>query len=208
MIPIEHVVFDVGRVLVHWDPELIYRDMIPDPQERQAFLEIIAPWNAEQDRGLRSWEEAEQVLIAQHPDKADWVRAFRRDWEKSVPKHHVETADFMRDLIARGVDVTLLSNANGETWRILEKNFPFLTEPRGATVSANVKLIKPDRAIYALHAQTFDLEPSRTLLLDDSPRNIAAARDAGWHGEVFEGSTGGTVLRDLLAGYAIADGQT
>ena len=78
MTKIEHIVFDVGKVLVHWDPELVYLNLIPDADERTHFLtKICSPeWNAEQDRG-RDWEEAEDLLIAEHPEKAELIRAYR-----------------------------------------------------------------------------------------------------------------------------------
>ena len=80
MTKIEHIVFDVGKVLVHWDPELVYLNLIPDADERTHFLtKICSPeWNAEQDRG-RDWGEAEDLLIAEHPEKAELIRAYRGD---------------------------------------------------------------------------------------------------------------------------------
>jgi len=200
---INHIIFDVGRVLIHWDHELIYRDLIPNEAERRAFLDILWPWNAEQDRGVKGWQEAEEELIADHPDKEDWIRAYRRDWDKSVPNAHDETVEVMRALIKAGADVTLLTNFNDETWVLANEKFPFLAEPRGVTVSAKVKLIKPERAIFESHAETFDLTPERTLFLDDSVKNVEGARSVGWNAEEFEGSMGGEALRAVLHKYGV-----
>lgn len=200
---IDHIVFDVGRVLINWNHELIYLDLIPDKAERRAFLEICWPWNAEQDRGLRSWQDAEDELIAEHPGKEEWIRAYRRDWHKSIPSAHDETVEVMRALIEAGSDVTMLTNFNDETWIKAKEKFPFLNEPRGVTVSAEVKLIKPEKAIYEYHAKTFGLAPERTLFFDDSPKNIEGARSAGWNAQEFEGSMGGEALRNLLQSHGI-----
>lgn len=207
MSKIDHIVFDVGRVLLDWNAELIYSDLIPDVAERKCFLEICAPWNAEQDRGTRSWREAEDDLIALHPNKENWIRAYRENWHKSIPSAFNEVVEVMGELIANGHDVTLLTNFNDETWAIAQEKFPFLTESRGVTVSAEVKLIKPDPNIYRHHSATYDLDPICTLFFDDSPNNVAGARSAGWLAEEYEGSTGRKVLTRLLQKYGIELGN-
>ena len=187
MSTIDHIVFDIGKVLLHWDAELIYVDLIPDKAERQHFLtHLCSPeWNLEQDRG-RPWEEAENELIAEHPDKADLIRAFRKNWVKSVP-HPIEgTREIMAGLINAGHDVTMLTNFNQHTYREAEEKFPFLLKPRGVTVSGDVKLIKPDPAIYNHHAAEFDLKPENTLFIDDSEKNVAGAKACGWQAVLFE----------------------
>ena len=91
MSQIDHIVFDIGKVLIHWDPELPYLDLLPDPAVRQAFLrDICSPdWNLEQDRG-RDWREAEELLIADHPEKAGLIRAYRQRWHMSVPHAYAD----------------------------------------------------------------------------------------------------------------------
>ena len=86
MSEIRHVVFDIGNVLLRWDPEIPYRRLIPDDAERARFLaEVCSPaWNLEQDRG-RSWREAEDVLIAEHPEHEALIRAFRHHWPEMIP---------------------------------------------------------------------------------------------------------------------------
>lgn len=181
MTEIRHIVFDIGKVLIHYDPELPYRRLIPDAQRRMWFLsEVCTPdWNIEQDRG-RSWQEAEAVLIERHPREEELIRAFRRHWHEMVPHPHQETVAVMEGLIAAGHDVTMLTNFAADTFGQARALFPFLDLPRGVTVSAEVGLIKPDRAIYDLHAGTFGLTPSATLFIDDSPPNVEGARAAGW----------------------------
>ncbi|MEM7693853.1 MAG: HAD family phosphatase [Pseudomonadota bacterium] len=183
---IDHIVFDVGRVLVHWDPERPYRHLIPDPARRAWFLaNVCTPaWNEEQDRG-RTFAEGEAVLIAKFPEEADLIRAYRKNWHEMVPHTLPETPDILSALVAAGHDVTLLTNFNQDTFAEAKRRFPVLTQPRGATVSGEVGLIKPDPKIYAHHTETFALNPSRTFFVDDTKANITAAQAAGWDAVLY-----------------------
>jgi len=198
---IRHLVFDVGKVLVHYDPHQGYYELLPDEAERHAFLSEVcsAAWNAEQDRG-RAWEEAEAEAIGRHPDKAELIRAFRKNWHLMVSHEYPESVAVLRSLIARGHDVTLLTNFAADTFREAQRRFPALAETRGATVSGEVRLVKPDPAIYEHHTRSFELTPSATLFFDDSPANIEAARAHGWKAELF---TSVEKLRADLQGYGI-----
>jgi len=193
---IAHIVFDIGRVLLHYDPEIPYRRLIPDDAERAWFLQNVCShdWNIEQDRG-RSWREAEDLLITEYPDHADTIRAFRANWNEMVPHAYDGSVDILRSLIATGHDVTMLTNFASDTLDEARGRFPFLTESRGVTVSAEVGLLKPDRRIYESHTTTFDLEPTATLFIDDSPANVEGARNAGWQAVHFTDPV--KLLRDL-----------
>ena len=186
MSEIRHVVFDLGQVLIRWDPEAPYRRLIPDADERRRFLaEVIThEWNLEQDRG-RSWADAEAALIAEHPQHADLIRAFRANWWEMVPGQIDETVSIVEELIEGGVDVTALTNWAADTFAEAEATFPFLARFRGITVSGRIGLVKPDAAIYRHHADTFDLTAANTLFIDDNAANVAAARAAGWTAEQF-----------------------
>ena len=186
MTRISHIVFDIGNVLLRWDPELIYLERIPDPQERRWFLqEVCSPkWNIERDLG-NSFADGEAELITRHPDHADNIRAYFAEWHKSVP-HAVEgVPQLMADFIRAGRDVTMLTNFSAETFPVAVGKYPFLHEPRGVTVSGEVGVVKPDPEIYRLHETRFALEGAETLFIDDSAANIEAARQHGWHGIVF-----------------------
>ncbi|MGE0501548.1 MAG: HAD family hydrolase [Rhizobiaceae bacterium] len=196
MTQIHHVVFDIGKVLIHYDPELPFRRLIPDANERRWFLDNVctSPWNIEQDRG-RSWEAAETMLIADHPAHADNIRNFRRFWHEMVPHAYQDSVAIMLGLIEQGRDVTMLTNFAADTFAEARKRFDFLNRPRGVTVSADVKLLKPQREIYELHARKFGLDPIRTLFIDDSPANVEGARAAGWQSIPFVDAA--TLARDL-----------
>ena len=91
----------------------------------------------------------------------------------------------MRQLIADGHDVTMLTNFASDTLREAWQRFPFLTESRGVTISGDIGLIKPDKAIYDHHVATFGVDPAATLFIDDSAKNVAGAQAAGWQSVQF-----------------------
>jgi len=186
---VKHVVFDIGKVLLHYDPELAYLDVIPDEAERRWFLENICTgaWNIEQDRG-RSWQDAEALLIEAHPEKSSHIRAFRQNWNLMVPHSYDDSVAILRGLIAEGNDVTMLTNFASDTLREAQGRFPFLTESRGVTVSGDIRMLKPDREIYDHHVASFDLDPAATLFIDDSPANVEGAKAAGWQAVHFTGA--------------------
>jgi 2-haloacid dehalogenase len=183
---IRHIVFDIGRVLVHYDPNIPFSRLIPDADERRWFFDNVCTgaWNLEQDRG-RPWEEAEALLISEYPGHAENIRNFRRHWHEMVPHAYEDSVALMEALIAAGHDVTMLTNFAVDTFAEARERFAFLDKPRGVTVSGEVRLIKPDRAIYDHHAQTFDLEPAATLFIDDSQKNVDGAKEAGWQAVLF-----------------------
>nr|WP_295468967.1 HAD family phosphatase [Mesorhizobium sp.] len=189
MTEIRHIVFDIGKVLIHYDPDLPYSRLIPDAEKRRWFFENVctSDWNIEQDRG-RAWAEAEALLIARYPDEADNIRAFRRHWHEMVPHHYEDSVALMLGLIEDGRDVTMLTNFAADTFSEARVKFPFLDRPRGVTVSGEIGLIKPEKAIYDRHAADFGLDPSASLFIDDSAKNVKGAIDAGWQAVLFEGA--------------------
>lgn len=201
MTQIRHIVFDIGMVLIHYDPNLPFSRFIPDPIERKWFFDNVCThdWNIEQDRG-RTWEEAEELLIRDFPDHAENIRNFRRHWHEMLPHAIDESVAIMDTLIAEGCDVTMLTNWAADTFVEARKRFPFLERPRGVTVSGFVKLIKPDLKIYEHHAATFGLESAASLFIDDNPKNVDAARTAGWQAIHF---TNPPALKTALADHGI-----
>ena len=199
---IRHIVFDVGRVLIHYDPHIPFRRLIPDDAERAWFFEEVCTpaWNLEQDRG-RSWAEAEAEAIARHPAYAAQIRAFRPAWHDMVSHAYADSVAILERLIAAGHDVTLLSNFAADTFAEAAARFPFLGATRGATVSGRIGIVKPDAAIYAHHARAFALDGAATLFIDDAAANVEAARACGWHAvRFFDAAT----LRADLARFGIA----
>jgi 2-haloacid dehalogenase len=199
--PIDHIVFDIGKVLIHYDPNLPYSRLIPDETERKWFFDNVCThdWNIEQDRG-RTWAEAEALLIDAHPTREEQIRAFRKHWHEMVSHAYDDSVAIMEGLIADGKDVTMLTNFASDTFREAQVRFPFLTKPRGVTVSGDIGLIKPDIAIYETHAKSFGLNPAATIFIDDSAPNVEGAKAAGWDAVLF---TGADKLRVDLAARGV-----
>ncbi len=201
MTEIRHIVFDIGSVLLEWDAEIPYRRLIPDEAERRYFLTHICTheWNFEQDRG-RSWREAEDLLIAQHPEHEAMIRAFRQNWAEMLPHHDPDTLQIRDALMRQGYDVTALTNFAADTFVEARRMYPFLNAFRGITVSAEIHLMKPELAIYRHHEKTFGLAPAATLFFDDNADNVEGARAAGWNAEQFVGADR---MRADLARYGV-----
>lgn len=199
---IRHIVFDIGNVLVHYDPEIPFSRLIPDPNRRRRFLDEVcnSDWNIEQDRG-RAWEEAEAEAISRHPDEADNIRAFRTCWHEMVSHAYDENVAILTALLEDGHDITFLTNFAADTFVQAQEMYPFLKAGRGVTVSGRVKLIKPDPAIYETHTERFQLDKGATLFIDDSEKNVEAARAHGWNAIHLPP---GKALEPELRAYGIA----
>jgi 2-haloacid dehalogenase len=202
--PVRHIVFDIGKVLIHYDPDIPFTRLIPDPDRRRWFFENVCTpaWNIEQDRG-RPWAEAEALLIGKFPEEEANIRAFRRHWHEMVPHAYEDTVAILERLIDRGHDVTMLTNFASDTLVEARERFAFLSRSRGVTVSGEVLLLKPQREIYEHHAREFALTPPNTLFIDDSAANVQGAIDAGWQAIRFVDAA--TLRRDLAErGIAVA----
>ncbi len=183
---IRHIVFDIGNVLLNFDPEYAYLDLIPDQVERKAFLSEVCSrdWIIAQDR-VHVWAPGEADLIARFPDKEVLIRSFRERWHSMVPNAIAESVVILEQLSANAADITALTNFNGETFDEAYKRFDLFKHFRGVTVSGRIGLLKPEPEIFQHHIAAFDLAPEDVLFIDDVAANVEAARNAGWHGVQF-----------------------
>jgi 2-haloacid dehalogenase len=174
------VVFDVGNVLLRWDPFHLYRRLIPDEARRDWFLRNVctAAWNIEQDRG-RPWPEAVATLVAEHPEWEREIRAFDERWHETVPESIAGSVAVLEELKDRGEAVYAITNFSREKWAECLIRFPFLQRFDGAVVSAHEALLKPDPAIYRTLLDRYGLEADGCIFVDDSARNVEAARSVG-----------------------------
>lgn len=195
------VVFDVGNVLIRWDPERLYREMIPDDEKRAWFMRNVctAAWNLEQDRG-RSWEEAVAVLVASHPEWESQIRAYDERWHEAVPGVIEDSVAVLAELRERGEKVYAITNFSREKWAECLIRFPFLQSFDGVVVSAHERVIKPDPAIYEILFDRYGLSAPDCIFIDDSARNIEAARGVGMKAVHFVEPID---LRGELAGHGV-----
>jgi 2-haloacid dehalogenase len=198
---IQHIVFDVGNVLVRWERDRPYRELIPDPVERERFLDEVCSmeWHISLDQGV-GIDVAIAELTEKFPHQVALIRAYKDRWLESIPGAIDGTVAILERLVRQGRDVTALTNFNQDLFRVTVSAYPFLRLFRGVTVSGEQRMTKPDPAIYAHHAEAFALSPPATLFFDDSPPNIAAARAAGWNAELF---TAPERMREDLGRYGI-----
>lgn len=193
-----YVIFDVGRVLIEWDPRLLYRQLLPDEAAVDHFLTRICPpeWNLEQDRG-RPWAEAVALQSALYPEHADLIEAWDHRWSETVPDAIWESVALFGQLRARGVPVYGLTNFSQEKWPLVVARFGFLSEFDDVVVSGDVGLVKPDPAVYSLLLRRNGLTAADGLFIDDSAANITAAEGLGLATHHFQNAAG--LARDLTA---------
>lgn len=177
---VEAVIFDVGNVLIEWDPRHLYRKLLPDEAAVERFLsEVCAPeWNLAQDRG-RSWADGVAERVALFPEHAALIRAFDARWQEMVPGAIEPSVATLRELKAEGVPVYGLTNFSAEKWRETTARFSFFELFDGVVVSAHEGVVKPDAAIYRILLGRYGLRPERCVFIDDSAANVAGARALG-----------------------------
>jgi 2-haloacid dehalogenase len=181
------VVFDLGGVLIDWNPRYLYRTLFDDEAEMEAFLAEVTTqeWNAQQDAG-RPWSEAVEALVALHPGRRDLIEAYWHRWPETLGGPIQGTVDILGELRARGVRTYALSNWSAETFPLARPRFPFLEWFDGILISGEAKLAKPDARIFAHLLERFGLEPGSTVFIDDSTANVRAAEAAGLIAMRFE----------------------
>lgn len=176
-----NVVFDVGQVLLKWDPRLVYTDHFDSMEAIDLFLDEIGfnAWNVEQDRG-RTWADAVAAGKAKYPHYADMIEKFDSDWHLSVPGVIQGSVEVLEDLRAAGEPLYAITNFSAEKWAECTERFEFLTRFRDVVVSAHERMIKPDPAIFELFLERNGLEADDCVFIDDSPANIASAESLGF----------------------------
>lgn len=183
-----NVVFDIGNVLIHWDPRALYRKMFSSEDEVEWFLGHVctADWNLEQDRG-RSFEDAIAEATARHPGHAEAIAAYHHRWHETVIGPIEGTVAILAELKAQGTPLYAITNWHQDKFRETRARFSFLDSFRDIVVSGDERLVKPDPAIYRLLLERNGLEASSCLFIDDSPKNVAGAEAVGMKAHHFTG---------------------
>lgn len=189
------VIFDLGGVLIDWDPRHLYRGMFPgDEAGMERFLaEICTPaWNHELDRG-RPFAEAVAELAERHPHHRERIAAYRGRWLEMVAGPLPETVAILKELDARGgARLWALTNWSAETFALVRRDpaYAFLDRFREIFVSGELRLVKPDPAIFRHVLDAIGAESARTLFVDDAEKNVVAAAELGLLTHRFAGAPG------------------
>ncbi|MGH8969585.1 MAG: HAD family hydrolase [Actinomycetes bacterium] len=197
------VVLDLGGVLIDWDPRHLYRRLMPE-DEVDDFLEEIGfrEWNHAQDASSRPWAEAVEVLAARHPHRRELIAAYPSRFAETLVGPIEGTVEILRELHAAGTPLLALTNWSAETFGHARARFGFLELFDGILVSGEEEVAKPDPRIFAVLVERFDLDPARTLFVDDVPANVEAAAAAGLQSVLF--TSPGALRADLTARGVLA----
>jgi len=202
-VAVKAAVFDLGGVLIDWDPRYLYRKLLADEGEVEEFLATVCTpeWNAEQDRG-RPFAEGVAELVERHPAHAAAIAAFHERWPEMLGGDIPGAVELLAELRATGLPLYALTNWSAETFVVARERFAFLDWFDGLLVSGEERIIKPDPAIFELLLDRFGLDPGSTFYVDDSPANVAAAAALGLDAVRFTGP--GQLRRDLAARRLLA----
>jgi 2-haloacid dehalogenase len=178
---VDAVVFDLGNVLVQWDPRHLYRKLLASDEEIEAFLaEVCTPqWNAAMDRG-RPFAEGIAEAIERHPGRAELIRAFWERWDEMSPGLVEGTVAVLDELHAAGIPLYALSNWSLETFERVRHRYDFLDRFDGLVISAAERLVKPEPAIFELLLARYSLTAARTVFVDDATPNVETAAALGF----------------------------
>lgn len=176
------VVFDLGGVLIDWNPRHVYRELFDDDEQMEWFLANIctSEWNARQDAG-RTFEEATAVLLEKHPEHESMIRTYYDRWEDMLAGPIPGSVDILREVRDSVYRLYGLTNWSAESFPVARERYDFLNWFEGIVVSGEISMIKPDPEIFEHLTETFDLDPPATVFIDDVPANVDAAGEAGYH---------------------------
>jgi 2-haloacid dehalogenase len=181
------VVFDIGGVLLNWNPRHLYRKLFPgDEAAMEDFLTNVCTveWNERQDAG-RTFAEAHAELIPKHPDKTHLIEAFGKRFDEMIDGPIEGTVDILAELKRSGVPRYALTNWSAETFPPAQARYDFLSWFDGIVVSGEEGVIKPDARIFRILLERFRIVPGEAVFVDDNPANAAAAQALGIHGIHF-----------------------
>lgn len=194
---IEAVVFDLGNVLIGWDPTRVWADTMSGEEIEEFFAAVDFPrFNHSLDAG-RTWAQARAELAELAPEYVGHVDTYLEAFDRSLTGPIPGSADIVTDLKAAGIRVLGLTNWSAETFHHAPVAAPVLTELEAILVSGEVGLAKPDPEIFRLLITRYDLDPARTVFIDDVAKNVAAAAALGFHAILF--SDAPTFRADLQA---------
>lgn len=186
---VEAVVFDIGGVLLDWNPRHLYRKLFGDESEMEMFLaEICSPaWHAPHDRGVSTVASCAE-LASSYPQFSELIWAWSTRSEEMIGGVDAGSVKILRAVKESGVPCYALTNMEAETYPLRLERFPFLSWFDGTVVSGREGVAKPEPAIFTRLLDRFDLPPRTTLMVDDTEVNLDAASELGMGTALFRSS--------------------
>ena len=179
---IKNIIFDFGGVLVDWNPRYLFKDIFNDDEKMEYFLENICTdsWNVQQDAG-RTLVEGTKILQEQFPEESEMIQKFYDGWEVMLKDEIPENSKLLSQFDRHKFRLFGLTNWSGETFPIALERFGFFKEFEGIVVSGDEKMIKPNKEIYLLLLERYNLKAEESIFIDDNFNNIVAANKLGFH---------------------------
>ncbi len=181
----QSLVFDIGNVFVTWDIRNLYVKLIKDPVELDYFLTNIVTmaWHTEHDIG-RTFDDNIDSLIKRFPHYETLIRLYKTRWFETIGGEIEGMAGLLADLVKR-YPVYAITNFSAEMWQPFTQHFAFTQLFQDVLVSGEVQLVKPDQAIYKMAFKRFNIDPTKSLFIDDRPENVEMAEQLGMSGHIF-----------------------
>ena len=187
---VEAVVFDIGNVLIEWNPERFYDRVLGAARRQEMFAALdLHGMNDGVDRG-DEFRATVTAFAEANPDWADEILMWHDNWVEMASPAIDHSVRLLRALRRAGVPVLALSNFGVQTFELAVMHYPFLEEFDRAYVSGRMRCIKPDPQIYEMLEKDSGVPPETLLFTDDRAANIAAAAARGWQTHLFEGPGG------------------
>lgn len=178
---INTIIFDLGAVLIDWNPHYMYQTIFSDEEEMKNFLATVCTpdWNEEQDAG-RPLQEGTDLLIKQFPEHEENIRAFYSRWEEMLGGPFHDTVEIFKELKeSNKYKIYALTNWSAELFPHAERRFDFLNWFDGIVVSGVEKMRKPQPEFYQLLLDRHNVDSSTAVFIDDNYRNVLAAEKLG-----------------------------
>ena len=187
---IKGVVFDVGNVLYGWDPDSFLVRQIADDEARMRFVDDVGLWQWHETLdGGRPYAEAAAELSEKFPEYAELIGAWSDRFGETITGPVPGTHELVAELDAAGVPLFAITNFSADFWPpFFEREKAFFSRFRDIVVSGEVKLLKPDAAIYYLALDRFRLRPDEALFVDDRQINVTGAELVGMKAHLFTGA--------------------
>lgn len=186
---IKTVVFDIGGVLIDWNPRHLYRKIFSSEEEMEWFLSEICTyeWNVQQDGG-KLFSEATAELSARFPEYSDKIALYYGRWEEMLGGELKDTVKIFNELKSAGIPLYALTNWSHEAFPVAFERYGFMKQFDGIVVSGYEKLLKPDHAIYRVLMNRYNVNPAESVYIDDNKANADAAAEIGFHAIHFQSS--------------------